>query len=232
MAALALAMMLPSAMAYVYFVALASTESGKANPALLTAYPASKAIQLCLPVGFLLAFGATKTRPPAGQVGGIRLGMIFGFVIAIAIFVLWWMLRDSVLIDVPNRVAVKVEEFGTATPALYLALAAFLSVVHSLFEESYWRWFVHARLRQWLAFAPAATLSSLAFASHHLFVLDFYLPGRFWSAAVPFTLGIAIGGAFWAWLFERSGSLVGPWISHMIVDAAILAVGYKMVFLP
>ncbi len=228
---LALAMVLPSAMAYVYFVALASPDGGQTNRALLIAYPTSKVIQFLLPLAFVFVFGRTRVTRSAGQGDGLRQSMIFGFVVAIGVFIAWQTLCDSVLIDVPNRVALKVAEFGTATPPRYLALAAFLSFVHSLFEEYYWRWFIHARLRQWLSFGPAATLSSLAFASHHLFVLDFFLPGQFWSAAVPFTLGIAIGGAFWAWLFERSGSLIGPWISHMIVDATIMAVGYKMVFL-
>jgi membrane protease YdiL (CAAX protease family) len=229
-AALALAMMLPSGFAYFYFVALAANENGKPNAALQLAYPASKIVQFGLSL-IILYFMGTTTKTTATPRGGLRLGMMFGFVAATAIIVAAQLLRDSVLVDVPSRVTQKVAEFGTATPLRYCALAVFLSCAHSLFEEYYWRWFVHARLRKWLAFAPAAALSNLAFAAHHLFVLDFYLPGRFWSAAVPFTLAIAIGGAVWAWLYERSGSLLGPWLSHMIVDAAIMMVGYKMVFL-
>jgi membrane protease YdiL (CAAX protease family) len=235
-AALALAMMLPSAMAYWYFVVLASNDGGQANAALQVAYPTAKVVQFCLPIVFVVFAGsvglADSTHRTPRQTGGIRLGVAFGCATATLIIVTAQVLRDSVLIDVPNRVAHKVAEFGTATPLRFLGLAIFLSVVHSLFEEYYWRWFVHVRLRQWLAFTPAAALSSIAFAGHHLFVLDYYLPGRFWSAAVPFTLAIAVGGAFWAWLYERSGSLIGPWLSHLIVDAAIMAVGYKMLFLP
>jgi len=40
---------------------------------------------------------------------------------------------------------------------------------------------------------------------------------------------IAIGGAAWAWLYQRSGSLVGSWLSHMLVDAAIFVIGYDLV---
>ena len=40
---------------------------------------------------------------------------------------------------------------------------------------------------------------------------------------------VAIGGAFWAWLYERSGSLVGPWMSHLLVDAGIFLVGFDLV---
>lgn len=44
------------------------------------------------------------------------------------------------------------------------------------------------------------------------------------------TLAVAVGGAFWAWLYHRSGSLLGPWISHMLVDAAIFGVSYQLAF--
>lgn len=227
---LALSMLLPSAMGYGYFVALGSNEAGQTNRALLTAYPISKVIQALLPIIALVLFGPLICVSQPTRRNGLQWGLAFGIATTVLIFVVAHLLRDSVLIDVPARVAQKVAEFGTATPARFLALAAFLSVAHSLFEEYYWRWFVYARLRQWLPFLPAALLSGITFSSHHLFVLDYYLPGRFWSAAVPFTLGIAIGGMFWAWLFEQTRSIVGPWLSHMIVDAAIMAVGYKMIF--
>jgi membrane protease YdiL (CAAX protease family) len=42
-------------------------------------------------------------------------------------------------------------------------------------------------------------------------------------------LGIAIGGAAWAWVYDRSKSLYGPWLSHLIVDAAIFWIGFDLV---
>jgi uncharacterized protein len=231
--ALAFAMLLPSGLAYVYFVALGPSADGQTNTALLVAYPAAKLFQFSLPLLFMFRAGSVgfgdSTNPARPRL--MKFAMLFGFVVAAAIIVVAQLLQDSVLVGVPAQVAKKVAEFGAATPLRYLALAAFLSLLHSFLEEYYWRWFIFARLRTLLPFIPAAVLSGLAFAAHHLFVLNIYLPGQFWSAAVPFTLGIALGGVFWAWLYERSWSLLGPWLSHMIVDAAIMAVGYKMVFL-
>jgi uncharacterized protein len=43
-----------------------------------------------------------------------------------------------------------------------------------------------------------------------------------------FSLSVAVGGAFWAWLYQRTGSLYGPWLSHLLVDAAIFLVGYDL----
>ena len=40
---------------------------------------------------------------------------------------------------------------------------------------------------------------------------------------------VAVGGAFWAWLYDRSGSLVGPWLSHLVIDAGIFFIGFQLV---
>ena len=128
-------------------------------------------------------------------------------------------------------IRLKIEEFNAASPGRYTALASFLAVAHSLLEEYYWRWFVFGRLRRLVPLPAAIGLSSSAFMAHHVIVLGRFFPTDFWSAAVPLSLCIAIGGAFWAWLYDRSGSIYATWISHLLVDAAIMAVGYDMVFL-
>jgi membrane protease YdiL (CAAX protease family) len=109
-------------------------------------------------------------------------------------------------------------------------MAAFIAVAHAALEEYYWRWFVFGRLRRHLAVGAAAVLSGLAFMGHHVLVLAVYFPGRFWGAAVPLSLAIAVGGVVWAWLYHRSGSLLGPWLSHVLVDAAIMLIGYDLMF--
>ena len=95
-------------------------------------------------------------------------------------------------------------------------------------EEYYWRWFVFGRLRRHLSFGPAAAVSSLAFMSHHVIVLYVYLPGYFWTAVVPLSLCVAVGGVVWAWLFEQTRSIYAAWLSHLLVDAGIFAIGYDL----
>jgi membrane protease YdiL (CAAX protease family) len=106
------------------------------------------------------------------------------------------------LIDIGTavRIRAKIEEFNSASPIRYVGLAGFLAVVHSLLEEYYWRWFVFGRLRKILSLPAAIALSSLAFMAHHVVVLGRFFPNDFWTAAVPFSLCIAVGGGFWAWL--------------------------------
>ena len=51
-----------------------------------------------------------------------------------------------------------------------------------------------------------------------------------WVVIGVLSVGIALGGAFWAWLYERTRSLYGPWLSHLLIDAALMAIGYQMMW--
>jgi len=39
---------------------------------------------------------------------------------------------------------------------------------------------------------------------------------------------VAIGGAVWSILYNRYGSLLGAWTSHMIVDLGLMWVGWEV----
>ena len=43
-----------------------------------------------------------------------------------------------------------------------------------------------------------------------------------------FSVAVAVGGVVWAWIYQRSGSLYGPWMSHLLIDAAIFLIGYDL----
>ena len=124
----------------------------------------------------------------------------------------------------------RVEAFGVTTPFTYLLMAVGFSVVHAFLEEHYWRWFVFGELRGMFGGTAGIALSSIAFMSHHVIVLGVFMgPGSFWPMTPWLSLGVAGAGAFWAWLYHRSGGLAGPWLSHMLVDLAIFAIGYDLI---
>ena len=110
----------------------------------------------------------------------------------------------------------------------YLALGGFYSLVHSFLEEYYFRWFVFGRARRLTGFVAAALMSAVSFMAHHVIVLAVFFGPSPHTLFLSFS--IAIGGVLWAYHYERSGSLLGPWISHMLVDAGIFAVGYHMLY--
>jgi membrane protease YdiL (CAAX protease family) len=128
-----------------------------------------------------------------------------------------------------HRVGEKVDGLGFREH--FVPVAIFISVFHSAMEEYYWRWFVYGRARSYLGPALANLFSSLGFMAHHVVVINAFLPDDyFWSATVPLSLCVAFGGAIWAALYERKGSLYGAWLSHALVDVSIMICGYDMAF--
>jgi CAAX protease family protein len=228
--ALTFAMLFPGVMAWLYFVHLAGTEM-RANPALQFSFGVGKVIQFGFPVLYVAWFERHRLvlRPPTRR--GLALGLAFGVLTAAAILALYffWLKRSPLLGDAPERIFRKVQEFGLATPLGYLVLSFFICVLHSLFEEYYWRWFVVGTLIRYLSAAGAIALASAGFMLHHIVILGVYFPDRFWTLAIPFSICVGIGGGIWAWIYLRTGSLYAAWLSHAIIDAAVLLVGYDMV---
>ena len=62
--------------------------------------------------------------------------------------------------------------------------------------------------------AAAIAVSAVAFTAHHVVLLASSFFGGLTLPAVLFSLCVAIGGTAWALIYQRSGSLLGPWSSH------------------
>jgi membrane protease YdiL (CAAX protease family) len=107
----------------------------------------------------------------------------------------------------------------------YVLFAVFLSIAHSLIEEYYWRWFVYGRLRRVMPIPGAVVLGSVAFASHHFVVLSQFFP---MGIAAVFSVCVGVGGAIWCWHYQTQKTLAGAWISHLMVDAGLMSIGYDL----
>jgi hypothetical protein len=229
--ALAFAMVFPSVMSWVYFVALAG--GGQGNTAVQLAYGAGKAVQFGFPFLYVWWFARQdiRIRPPPAR--GLGLALAFGLLVGAGMLALYhfWLKHTPLFEQAPGQIYEKLQEFNLATPAGFFALAIFIAVAHSLFEEYYFRWFIFGRLARHVALPRAIAISSLAFMAHHVIVLAVYFPGplRFVTVVLPFSLAVAVGGAVWAWMYHRSGSLYAPWLSHLVIDVAVMLVGWDMV---
>jgi membrane protease YdiL (CAAX protease family) len=230
--AVAIAMTLPTALAWVYFLALGGT--GRPNAFQQAVYAAGKIVQFSIPLLFV-AFVSRRwpvwQRPTARE---LLLGLGAGVLVGAALLATYhgWLRSAPLLAGAGERIRQKLGEFGVSTPAAFLALAGFLCVAHSFLEEYYWRWFVFGRLSELVTVGAAIALSSVGFMAHHVLVLWAYLPDRVLTGVVPGSLGVAAAGAGWAWLYHRTGGLAAPWLSHALIDAALFAIGWDMLQLP
>ncbi|UCG32857.1 MAG: CPBP family intramembrane metalloprotease [Phycisphaerales bacterium] len=213
--ALLLSMCVPSLAALAYFVFLGE------SPAARVVYAVSRAFLIAFPVTWFLLVERGRVRWPTWNTRAAALGAAFALLVGAAAWTLYqyWLNEALDFTDVKRKAAaLHVREH-------YVLFAAFLSLANSAVEEYYWRWFVFGRCRRHLALAGAAILSGLAFAAHHCIVLVVMFGS---VAGAGLTLGVAIGGVFWAWLYDRYGSLYASWISHLLVDVAVMSIGYRM----
>jgi membrane protease YdiL (CAAX protease family) len=225
-ALLALCAVYPTVAAWLYFVALGD------HPQMRLAYGAAKLLQALLP---LLGWWLLRMDRGGGErrAGGVAAGLLTGALLAGAVLAAWAspLMQWDALAPAPGRIWARLVALGADTPLRYLGLAAFLSVLHSWFEEYYWRWFLFGQLERRIGGWPAMAASSLAFSAHHWIVLDSFLGGDHrWAATLPLTLVVAAAGGVWAWLYRRYGGLRAPWLSHLLVDAALMAVGYQLIW--
>lgn len=223
------AMLLPTFVTWLYFVALTSAPAALQQ----SAYLLGKSIQFALPAVWVLWICRERVDWLRPTRAGLLPNVLFGSAVValMAVIYAFWLKPSGYLAPgspAGEAVLAKVRGFGVDTLGLYVALGAFYSLIHSGLEEYYWRWFVFGRLRRMIPLGSAIVLSSAGFALHHVILLGTYFQWAPLPVAV-FSAAVAVGGAVWAWLYQRSGSLFGPWIGHLIIDAGIFLVGYDLV---
>lgn len=108
----------------------------------------------------------------------------------------------------------------------FLLFAVFISVFHSALEEYYWRGFVFGKLREKMGIGCSHIVAALAFAAHHLVVTWQFFPP---VLAIFLAFCVAVGGLLWTLLYQKQGSLVGCWLSHLCVDVLLMVVGYQLI---
>jgi membrane protease YdiL (CAAX protease family) len=220
------ALIFPSFITWAYFV-FASSYSGDVQQA---TYLVVKIIQFAFPLVWVWAVlrEPLRTRPVGAR--GLVLGAAFGAAVVGAGWLVFELaLRDTQVFTVAaEKIHDKITQFGINTVWKYATLGIFYSLLHSLLEEYYWRWFTFGQLRKLVPLWPAILVSAVAFAGHHVILLNEFFREAPWLAWL-FASAVAVGGVYWAWLYERTGSLYSTWLSHLMIDAGIFWIGYELV---
>ena len=220
------ALVFPSIVTWAYFVEAAGSDQGVQQAVMATL----KFVQFAFPLTWFCWVLRERIRWRRLTTRGVALGLAFGLAVSIA----GWLVFRYALASSPQFIAavepirVKVASFGIDTVAKFVMLGVFYSLIHSLLEEYYWRWFVFGQLRRLVPLGWAIVVSALGFMAHHVIVLSMYFGWWSWRTLL-FSASVAVGGAFWAWLYNRTGSLLGPWLSHLLIDAGIFFIGFQLV---
>lgn len=220
------ALIFPTIITWTYFV---FAERYSARTQQIT-YLFVKTIQFTFPIVWVVL---VLREPPLLRRPNAK-GLLAGAAFSVVVVGAGWILFDRVLrhaemfADAATQIKEKISEFGIDSVWKYAALAAFYSLFHSFLEEYYWRWFVFGQLRRLAPLWPAILISALGFMGHHVVVLGEFFEETPWLGGL-FSLAVAAGGGFWAWLYDRTGSLLGPWLSHLLIDAGIFWIGFMLI---
>jgi membrane protease YdiL (CAAX protease family) len=225
-------MVFPSVMTWVYFVAVAGEGEGRST-AVALAYGVGKVVQFAFPAAYVGLTERQSLRPALPNRQGLAFGLGFGLAVALLAWLVYFAVLKpyGLMRDTPDKVLAKLREQGLDSTAGFVAVAVFYSVVHALLEEYYWRWFVFGWLKRHLRPWPAIVLAAAGFMAHHVIVLAVFFPGvkKFFTLALPCALGVGIGGGVWCWAYHKTGSLYAAWVSHALIDAAVMVIGYDLI---
>ena len=160
----------------------------------------------------LLGLTRTSTLP------GFALGLL---IVAVMLSSYYIFLKP--LVD-PAPLVAKVNALGIRQH--YWLMALFISLLHSFFEEYYWRAFILTQLRSRIrSVLILCLLGGALFSLHHIFALVSFLP---LALLILSLLAIAIAGSLWTWMRLRGYSIIDCYISHVFADLAVMYIGYDL----
>lgn len=211
------ALFVPFIGSLIYFVWLPDYPIAKA------VYGGTKLFTLIYPLCFLGWRETLRGRPQRSWGRVVALGLLSGVSISLLGALLLATPLGAMVRDGGVLVREKASALGFAQN--YLLFAVFISLFHSALEEFYWRGFVFGQLRNRLPNAASHGLAAVAFAAHHLVVTMQFFPA---PLAILLAIFVAVGGFIWTLVYQRQGTLVGCWLSHLCVDAFLMFVGYQL----
>jgi uncharacterized protein len=221
------AIVYPTALTFVYFDLLANAPTVVQQGV----YALGKVLQFGLPAVWTKSVLKEEFDVHRPSMTDFAWGIGSGVIVFVAtlLIVHQWLLPGGYFATAVDGIQAKIKGMGVDSPSRYIALSTFYALGHSGLEEYYWRWFVFGRLKRRTSLGAAILWSSVGFMSHHVLIVARFFG---WSSPLTYALPllVAIGGAGWAWLYHRTHSLYGPWISHLFADAVIFFIGFQLCF--
>ena len=220
------ALTVPTIASLAYFVWLEGTSW------VAPVYLGAKAIQFAGPVaalGTLLAAAVGPLRLGRSVALGLGTGAAGAAFTWIAYVVLFR--GGDMSATAAEAITVKLADFHLDSAPRYVVAALVISFLHSWLEEVYWRSFVYGWLRRLTSTEWSVIVAALGYAAHHVVVIGVYAGDAPLLVVLLMSVPVVLGGALWSLLYRATGNrLLAPWLSHVCLDLAIMAVGYDLIF--
>lgn len=205
--------------AYFYFILFSGTTFSS------FVYSLTKILIIAWPIfWFVFGFSHNNFLNSKKYFRSILYGLFSGLSISLLIYLAYYF-NQSFFLEYASEIKKKVIEFNLLN--YYFVFAVFLSLVHSLIEEYFWRWFIFGGLSLKIKSLKAAIIGSIGFGLHHLIILFQFFP---FHISFIFTLAVVFGGFIWCMLYYKTNTILGSWISHALVDGMIMYIGSLLIF--
>lgn len=109
------------------------------------------------------------------------------------------------------------------SPGSFIWVAMYISFCNSLLEEFLFRFIAFIKLSEYTSKKTAYIFSSLMFAVYHIAMLGSSFP---FPLLVLTLFGLAVGGAIFDYVDDKSRNIYNSWIIHMFADFAIMTIWY------
>jgi len=181
-------------------------------------------------IGLIGLGGLTRREDRPATWPSWKVVILTGVLIGVGVALVGWLMVITPVGDIvkanSHNLVEKARGLGFATKGRFLMVAAFITIFHSAMEEYYWRWFVYGHLRQMVGHWPGHLVAALAFTGHHLVLTSVLFP---LPVALFLSFIAGLGGLMWTLMYEWQGTVLGCWISHLVVDAFLMIVGYRLI---
>jgi len=174
--------------------------------------------------------GLVRREDRAAKWPSWRMVILTGLLSGTGIALVGWLMVltpvGDIVKDNSHNLVEKARDLGFATRGRFLMVATFITLLHSAMEEYYWRWFVYGHLRQMVGYWPGHLLAAVAFTGHHLVLMSVLFP---LPLALFLSFLVGLGGLIWTLMYEWQGTVLGCWLSHLVVGAFLMIVGYRLI---
>jgi membrane protease YdiL (CAAX protease family) len=192
--------------------------------AIQVAYFITKIVMFGAPLALLYAgFSLPRfsLRPNFGT--SLALGLGSGLMIA-ALMLGTYFLFANFFTQFASTILNKVTDVGILH--VYWPAVTVIALFHSLFEEYYVRWYLVKGFETRLSPVASILIANGLFTLHHYIILSQFVS---WPIVLFCGTFVGVGGCIWSYIYHRTGSLLGAWLSHICADIAVFIIGYLLI---
>lgn len=146
--------------------------------------------------------------------------LLLGCAIYLVVFAAYLLTKNTV--DYPALVS-SLSQDQKVDSENFIGIALYISFCNSFLEEFLFRLFSFIKLSEYMSKTGAYIFSSVTFALYHIAMVGSSFPLPLMILAL---VGLAVGGAIFDKVDEKSKNIYNSWFIHMFADLALMTIWY------